>query len=203
MSKRISLREFQENLAHRLAEAQTGERRGLLGVQAGNANWLLSLPDAGEIITPPTLAPVPLTHDWYRGLVNVRGILYSVVDLSRFHDRSTAVSPSPAAAAHARLLLVGARQGVHSAILVSRVMGLRNEEDFEPDSKPGLTPDSGATDAESGSESNANAETEAGDQGEPRPWVAARLRDAHDHLWLRLDVGQLLANSIFLDAGVR
>ncbi|PKO79555.1 MAG: twitching motility protein PilI, partial [Betaproteobacteria bacterium HGW-Betaproteobacteria-13] len=27
MSRRISLREFQENLAHRLAEAQTGERR--------------------------------------------------------------------------------------------------------------------------------------------------------------------------------
>jgi twitching motility protein PilI len=176
MSKRISLREFQENLAHRLAEAQTGERRGLLGVQAGNANWLLSLPDAGEIIAPPALAPVPLTHDWYRGLVNVRGILYSVVDLSRFHDSSDAAAPSPAptSVAHTRLLLVGARQGVHSAILVSRVTGLRNEEDFEPDSEPGDT----------------------------RPWVGARLRDAHNHLWLRLDVGQLLANSIFLDAGV-
>lgn len=170
MSKRISLREFQEKLTRRLAEAHAGEHRGLLGVQAGNEHWLLSLPESGEIVAPPTLAPVPLTHEWYRGLVNVRGILYSVVDLSRFHDGPTIPSPTPAA----RLLLVGTRQGIHSAILVSRVLGLRDEEDFEPD-------------------------VEANDS---RPWVLARFRDAHDNLWLRLDVPQLLSNSIFLDVGV-
>lgn len=170
MSKRISLREFQESLAHRLADARTNERRGLLGVEAGNEHWLVSLPESGEIITPPALAPVPLTHEWYRGLANVRGILYSVVDLSRFHD-GPLISPH---SAQARLLLVGARQGVHSAILVSRVLGLRNEEDFEPD-------------------------IEAED---PRPWVPTRFRDANDNLWFRLDVSQLLPNSIFLDVGV-
>jgi len=170
MSKRISLREFQENLTHRLAEAQSGERRGLLGVMAGNEHWLLSLPESGEIVTPPALSPVPLTHEWYRGLVNVRGVLYGVVDLSRFHDGPPISSPSP----QTRLLLIGTREGVHSAILVSRVLGLRNEEDFEPDA-------------------------EADD---PRPWVLARFRDAHNNLWLRLDVSQLLSNSIFLDVGV-
>jgi len=170
MSKRISLREFQEKLTRRLAEAHAGEHRGLLGVQAGNEYWLLSLPESGEIVTPPALVPVPLTHDWYRGLVNVRGILYSVVDLSRFHDGPAISSPAP----QVRLLLVGTRQGVHSAILVSRVLGLRDEEDFEPDAK---------------------AE-------DPRPWVLARFRDAHNNLWLRLDVPQLLSNSIFLDVGV-
>ena len=170
MSKRISLREFQENLNRRLADAHAGERRGLLGVKAGDEHWLLSLPESGEIVPPPALAPVPLTHEWYRGLVNVRGILYSVVDLSRFHD-GPAISP---ASPQARLLLVGARQGVHSSILVSRVLGLRNEEDFEPD-------------------------TEARD---PRPWVLAQFRDTHNNLWLRLDIPRLLSNSIFLDVGV-
>ncbi|MDR0634259.1 MAG: chemotaxis protein CheW [Azoarcus sp.] len=170
MSKRISLRQFQENLARRLAESQSDERRGLLGVLAGHEHCLLSLPEAGEIMTPPALAPVPLTHEWYRGLVNVRGVLYSVVDLSRFHDGPAISSPG----AQCRLLLVGTRQGVHSAILVSRVLGLRNEEDFEPDA--------GADD--------------------PRPWVSAHLRDANNQPWLRLDVPQLLANSVFLDAGV-
>ena len=170
MSKRISLREFQENLTSRLAEAHGGERRGLLGVRAGNECWLLSLPEAGEIISPPALAPVPLTHEWYRGLVNVRGVLYSVVDLSRFHDGP----PIPSPAAEVRLLLVGARQGVHSAILVSSVLGLHNEDDFDPD-------------------------TEADD---PRPWVHSRFRDTQNKLWLRLDVPQLLSNSIFLDVGV-
>ncbi|MCL1861404.1 MAG: chemotaxis protein CheW [Proteobacteria bacterium] len=170
MSKRTSLREFQENLTRRLANVHASERRSLLGVQAGNEHWLLSLPESGEIVSPPALAPVPLTHEWYRGLVNVRGVLYSVVDLSRFHDGPAISSPAP----QTRLLLVGARQGVHSAILVSRVLGLRNEEDFEPDA-------------------------EADD---PRPWVLARFRDAHDNLWLRLDVSQLLSNSIFLDVGI-
>jgi len=170
MSKRISLREFQEKLSHRLAEAHSGERRGLLGVEAGNEYWLLSLPESGEIVSPPAMAPVPLTHEWYRGLVNVRGVLYSVVDLSRFHDGPVISSPAP----QARLLLIGTRQGVHSAILVSRVLGLRDEDDFEPD-----------------------AETD-----DPRPWVIARFRDAHNNLWLRLDVPQLLSNSIFLDVGV-
>ncbi|MDR1063368.1 MAG: chemotaxis protein CheW [Azoarcus sp.] len=170
MSKRISLRQFQENLARRLAESRTSERRGLLGVLAGNEHCLLSLPDTGEIMTPPALAPVPLTHEWYRGLVNVRGVLYSVVDLSRFHDGPATPSPG----AQSRLLLVGAKQSIHSAILVSRVLGLRNEEDFELDAA----------------------------QADPRPWVSGHLRDANDQLWLRLDVSQLLGNSVFLDAGL-
>ncbi|MDR2261087.1 MAG: chemotaxis protein CheW [Azoarcus sp.] len=170
MSKRISLREFQENLARRLAEAHAAEHRGLLGVQAGEENWLLDLPEAGEIIMPSLLAPVPLTHEWFRGLINVRGILYSVVDLSRFHGGL----PVSSLSGQSRLLLVGARQGVNCAVLVSRVLGLRNEEDFDVDS-------------------------EADD---PRPWVSRRLRDANNHLWLRLDVSQLLINNIFLDAGV-
>jgi twitching motility protein PilI len=169
MSKRISLREFQENLVRRLAEASTSEHRGLLGVQAGKESWLVSLPDAGEIMPPPPLAPVPLTHDWYRGLVNVRGTLYSVVDMARFHDDAITVSSG-----QARLLLIGARHNVHSGILVNRILGLRGEEDFEG---------------------------ERGDP-DPRPWVGARLRDPQNHLWLRLDVPKLLANSNFLNAGI-
>lgn len=168
MSRRISLREFQENLAHRLAEAQTGERRGLLGVQAGDENWLLQLAETGEILVPPPLATVPLTRDWYRGLANVRGTLYGIIDFSGLHDGPPIVPSGPA-----RLLLIGARHGVHSALLVSRVLGLRSEEDFEADHGP---PD-------------------------PRPWVGQRMRDMQDRPWLRLDVPKLLADSAFLDAG--
>lgn len=168
MARRMSLREFQENLAHRLAEAHTGERRGLLGIQAGNENWLVKLSEAGEILFPPPLASVPLTRDWYRGLANVRGTLYGVIDFSGLHEGAPIVP-----AGHARLLLVGAKHGVHSALLVSRVLGLRSEEDFEADHG---TPDA-------------------------RPWVGQRLRDMQDRPWLKLDIPQLLANNAFLDAG--
>lgn len=168
MARRISLREFQENLSRRLAAAQTGERRTLLGVQAGNENWLLNLSESGEILTPPPLAHVPLTRTWYRGLANVRGTLFGVIDFSSFHD-----GPLTVPSGHARLLLIGAKHGVHSSLLVTRVLGLRSEEDFEADHGP---PDA-------------------------RPWVKQRMRDVQDHAWLRLDIPQLLAQGAFLDAG--
>ena len=128
MSKRISLREFQENLARRLAEAKTGERRGLLGFQAGGMNWVIDLAESGEILPPPPLSPGPLTKPWYVGLANVRGTLYGVVDLALFHQ-----NPPTLPTGGARLVLIGARLGMNCAVLVSRITGLRSHEDFEPD----------------------------------------------------------------------
>lgn len=168
MAKRSSLREFQQNLARRLAEASTADRRGLLGFQAGSESWLIDLTEAGEIMPPPPLSIVPLTRSWFRGLANVRGALYGVVDLAQFHGEA-AITPS----GRARLLLIGARLGIHCALLVSHSLGLRSADDFEVD---------------------------AGE--EDRPWVAQRLRDAQGQLWLQVDVAKLLASPQFLDAGL-
>ena len=128
MAKRLSLREFQEDLVRRFAEAQTGDRRALLGVRAGRENWLINLTDSGEILPVPALSNVPLTHDWFRGLANVRGTLYSVVDLSAFHG-----GPLTPPGGSARLLLIGVRHGMNCAILVSSAIGLRNHDDFQTD----------------------------------------------------------------------
>ena len=84
---RSSLREFQERLARRLAEAAGAERRGLLGFQCGSDNWLIRLAEAGEILPPPPLSAVPLTRPWFRGLANVRGSLYGVVDFAAFNGQ--------------------------------------------------------------------------------------------------------------------
>ena len=94
MTKRSSLREFQQNLARRLAEASTADRRGLLGFQAGSESWLIDLAEAGEIMPPPPLSIVPLTRPWFRGLANVRGALYGVVDLAQFHGEAAIVPRS-------------------------------------------------------------------------------------------------------------
>lgn len=131
MARRVSLREFQESLVRRLAEARTGDRRTLLAVEAGGENWLLDLTDTGEILPVPPLAPVPLTRTWYRGIANVRGTLYGVVDFSGFHG-GQAIAPGGLA----RLLLFNARHATNSALLFSRTTGLRSPEEFEPDNGP-------------------------------------------------------------------
>lgn len=128
MATRLSLREFQEDLVRRFAEAQSADRRALLGVRAGRENWLINLTDSGEILPVPPLAGVPLTHDWFRGLANVRGTLFSVVDFSAF--QSGPLTPPTGAA---RLLLVGARHGTNCALLVSNALGLRSQDDFQAD----------------------------------------------------------------------
>lgn len=126
MARRISLREFQENLVKRLAEARSGDRRTLLGVEAGNERWLVDLTDTGEVLPVPPVSQVPLTRAWFRGVTNVRGTLYSVVDFAGFHDQ-----PNQPFGGRARLLLVHPRHGVNSALLCARTSGLHSPEEFE------------------------------------------------------------------------
>lgn len=126
MAKRISLREFQQGLSERLTRAGQGTQQGvLLGVQSGADQWLIDLSDAGEVIPAPHILKTPLTKSWYSGLANIRGMLYSVVDLAAFHGQSATTLNS-----QARLLLVGARYGINAALLASRAAGLKRPEDL-------------------------------------------------------------------------
>ena len=126
MAKRVSLREFQEGLVRRLADARSAPRRDLLGLNAGNGHWLVDLADAGEILPVPPLATVPLTRNWFRGLANVRGTLYGVVDLSAFCG-----GPQTPVGGAARLVLIGQRHGANCGLLVSAASGLRSPDDFD------------------------------------------------------------------------
>lgn len=168
MSKRISLREFQESLVRRLNEAALADSRSLLGIQAGNSQWLLPLAEAGEILPVPPLADVPLTRPYFRGLANVRGTLYGVIDFSAFNG-----GPLTPPVGHARLVLIGTKHGVNSALLVSRTTGLKSPDDFETTTEP---------------------TTEA--------WEHQRLRDVQSRPWTQLDVATLLSHPRFLEAGI-
>jgi twitching motility protein PilI len=118
---RISLRDYQRELAERLRNADSARAASKLGVQVGEQNWLIDLAEAGEVMPVPPITPVPLTRPWFRGVANVRGNLYSVVDFAEF--LGTGVSRG---GEQARLVLLGERFRSAAALLVERSLGLRN-----------------------------------------------------------------------------
>jgi len=169
MRKKGSLREFQAYLATRLAGASKQNAAGLLGFQAGADYWLLNLTDSGEIIPLTPLTGVPLTKPWFVGIANIRGYLYSVADFSAFQGKeATPQNPS------SRLLLIGTRHGSNVALLVTRMLGLRNAENLTP-----VVSDPNAA-----------------------RWSGEAYTDNEGRRWRMLNVRQLLADENFMDIGV-
>ena len=135
MPRQSSLRDFQVYLAERLASAtQSAAVEHWLGLRAGAENWLVELPDGGEVVQAAPLTPVPLTRPWFVGLTNVRGALYAVSDLARLRGGEPTVPGT-----RSRLLLVGSRHGSNVALLVGALQGLKSPQDFQPVARdPGL-----------------------------------------------------------------
>ena len=126
---RLDLRAFQQELATRLASKTAAQvESSRLGLACGGEQWLIRLADAGEVIAVPPIATVPLTKPWFRGLANIRGNLFSVIDFAGFLGRGNALPAS-----HNRLVLFGPRAGdLNTGIVVPRVLGLRNLAELAP-----------------------------------------------------------------------
>ena len=131
---KISLRDYQRELAERLRGAQSSRSTSHLGMQAGEERWLVDLADAGEVLPVPAITPVPLTRPWFKGVTNVRGKLYSVVDFPAFLGGSAVALNE-----QSRLLLVSERFRTGSALLVSRSLGLRDPGQLRARNRGGKT----------------------------------------------------------------
>jgi twitching motility protein PilI len=170
MARRTGLREFQLSVAERIRTASTrAALSSKLGFQVGTENWFVSLHQVNEVIPVPTTVPVPLTHSWFRGVANVRGNLYSVLDFSAFRG-GDAIPPGM----ERRVILVSDRLVGGAGLLVSRMLGLRNPEQF----------------------------TAAGRPADAPPWVAGVYTDAGGTRWLELDMAALVGEQRFLEVGV-
>lgn len=88
-------------------------------------NFYCEATDVKEVSVCENLMVVPQTKAWMRGLINSKGVLYSVTDLSLFAGYGRAIQ---AKKGHLLLLADGA---IQSSILVNRVIGFRyfNESD--------------------------------------------------------------------------
>lgn len=122
MSKRLNLREFQQNLIDQLqAEHLSVARVSTLGVQIAGQNRLVDMVDVGEVLPLPVLTIVPFTKSWFRGVANVRGNLYGVIDVAAYQQNGAASGDI-----NNRVLLVADRYAFNVALLVDNVLGLRD-----------------------------------------------------------------------------
>jgi twitching motility protein PilI len=101
-------------------------RENMLGVQIGPTRWLLDLQEIGEIVPTTTITQVPLTQDWYLGLLNIRGNLISVIDFSRYQGLGATEIENAS-----RIVTFATSLGINCGLLVSRVMGLRNVAEMQ------------------------------------------------------------------------
>ncbi len=107
---------------------------------------------------------MPLTRPWFKGVTNIRGNLFSVVDFPAFLG-ATPVN----VAAESRLLLIGDRFRMGSALLVDRSLGLRNPTQLT-----------------------------ARPKSSQASWVKGEYVDQEGRIWQELDVPQLVQQQDFL-----
>jgi twitching motility protein PilI len=169
MARRTGLREFQLSVAERIRTA--GSRTSIsskLGFQVGPDNWFVALHQVNEVIPVPTVVPVPLTQSWFRGVANIRGNLYSMLDFSAFQGGDPI-----GAGMERRVILISDRLVGSAGILVSRMLGLRNPEQFNAAQRPADAPH----------------------------WVSGVFTDAGGSRWLELDLPALVREPRFLEVG--
>lgn len=171
MARKTSLREYQIAVAERLRTlAQSGaSAASRLGFMIGDTRWIMQLQSVAEVLPVPPVVPIPLTKPYFNGMCNVRGNLYGVIDFSAFMDR-----PPVTRNIENRLLLLPQTVVHGSALLVSRMAGLRNAENFSVLEREANLPD----------------------------WIANKYRDQDGNEWNELDVSVLSQHEKFLNVGI-
>ncbi len=175
MANKDALRELQTRLASRLQAAKTRPRaRGWLAVECAGVGLLLPLAQAGEIFPLRALLKLPHAKPWMTGVAQLRGDLYTVIDLAAFLGLRAPQAVDPAAPEGQLVMLAPALQ-VNAALRVDRLAGLRGEEQLVREA----------------------------DSGGPKPaFAAARWKDAQGASWQEIDLGALAVDGAFLDVTV-
>ncbi len=134
MSKRFNLCEFQQGLLDKMqVQAHSGNQATTLGILIGAESWLVDMADISEVLAVPNLTVVPLTKSWYCGVANVRGNIYSISDLAAYMNH-----PATLHDAQNRILLIGQKFNSNAGLLVAKVLGLRNTQDWTSSEQNGV-----------------------------------------------------------------
>ena len=177
MANKQALRDLQHRLAQRMQSVrdEPTQTANWLAVECEGVGLLLSLKQAAEIFTPVTLKPLPHAKPWLIGVANLRGGLFTVVDLAVFlglrdgNERSE-LRPD---GGQARLVTLHAELNINCALWVDRLLGLRSDEQL---TAPAPQP-----------------------RSSPKPRFAGPLmNDAEGRSWQQLDLEALSKHQQFL-----
>ena len=121
----LNLIDFQRDLIARLQKATAQDAAATkLGFHAGGQAWLADLGDVAEVLPLPPIVPVPLTRAWFRGVANIRGGLYGVIDFGAYCG-GTPVADT----LQTRLVLL--RGAAKFGLAVDRLAGICHMERFK------------------------------------------------------------------------
>ena len=98
----------------------------VLGMMIGNVRYLARMSEISEVIPVTEIVPVPLTHSWFLGIINVHGNLYGITDLGVYLGGETVPFDS-----RSRILLVSADHRINSGFIVHNLLGIRSLSEFE------------------------------------------------------------------------
>lgn len=110
------------------AGAEDARQITTMGVSIAGQNWLVDMVDVSEVLSPQEMAVVPMTKAWVKGVTNVRGSLYCVADIAAYLKLGAATG-----SIENRLLLVAERHAFNAALLVDKVLGLRDARAWHKD----------------------------------------------------------------------
>jgi twitching motility protein PilI len=171
MAARVSLSEFQAQLARKLAEsAQRPVASDWLGISLRGVRALLPLAHAGEIFDPAVLQPLPHTQPWVMGVTSLRGGLQVVIDWVSLLHLSPQAEQAAGDVESVYWVSFNPSLGVGAALCADHLLGLRAA--------------SGLTRAE-------DISTHA--------TVRQAWRDAEGAIWYELDLALLAQSPEFLD----
>ncbi len=170
MANREALRALQHRLAERMRVVRSEpQAQSWLAVRCAGQGLLFPLRDSGEIFDAQNLIAVPHARPWLVGVANLRGGLYTVIDLAGFLGlRAKSLGALPE---QQRLVAFNAALGLNCAMVVDALEGLRHAVDMRREA--------------------------AGDS--PRPaFAVARWVDAAGRAWQEIGLSELATHETFL-----
>jgi twitching motility protein PilI len=184
MANKDALRELQQRLAHRLQTVrEQAPTRNWLAVEMAGHGFLIPLDQAGEIFPLSAVHPVPHSRPWFMGVANLRGQLHGVIDLAGFvglpRRAPRALLDAPPrdtreareAREGGRLVAFNAKLQVNAALMIDRLLGLRNALVLQVSSAPA-------------------------DAGKPH-FIGQQMSDAQGRILYELDLSALAADEAF------